>query len=76
MAPDRLSSIPAHAQVIERLQKLKTANQTWDQFLLDMAEDYVPPGWYEEMERRRHSGEDVPGSEIIRRSRAQAKKGY
>ncbi|MDE1822599.1 MAG: hypothetical protein KGJ23_12300 [Euryarchaeota archaeon] len=76
MATDRLSSIPAHAHVIERLQKLKTANQTWDRFLLDMAEDYLPPGWYEEMERRRGSGVDVRGSEVLRRSRAQAKKGY
>ena len=75
MSANPLTTIPVHADVVRQLQKLKTANQTWDQFLLEMAEDYVPPWWFEEMERRRHTGRDFSGPTIIRRSRALARRG-
>lgn len=75
MATDALSSIPVHSSVIRRLRSLKTANQTWDDFLLDMAEDYAPEAWYSEIERRRSEGVDVPGEKVIQRSRELARKG-
>lgn len=75
MAADTLTSIPVHSEVVRRLRALKTADQTWDTFLIEMAADYVPPGWYHEMERRRKEGEDVPGSTVIQRSRKLAKRG-
>jgi len=75
MASNPLTSIPVHSDVVRRLRTLKTADQTWDAFLSEMAEDYAPPGWYAEMERRRHGGVDVPGERIIRRSRQRAKQG-
>jgi hypothetical protein len=61
--------------VVQRLRSLKTADQTWDEFLLEMAQDYVPPGWYAEMERRRHAGEDASGESVLKRSRELAHRG-
>ena len=42
MAANPLTTIPVHAAVVNRLRTLKTADQTWDDLLSDMAEDYVP----------------------------------
>jgi hypothetical protein len=75
MALNPLTTIPVHADVVRRLRSLKTADQTWDTFLTEMAEDYVPPGWYEEMERRRSAGEDVAGPIVLARSRKLAARG-
>jgi hypothetical protein len=44
-------------------------------FLTEMADDYVPPGWYGEMERRRADGKDVAGREVLARSRELAARG-
>ncbi len=75
VASQTLTSIPVHSDVVRRLKALKAANQTWDEFLTDMAEDYVPPGWYEEIERRRGPGVDVPMEQVIRQPRSLARKG-
>jgi hypothetical protein len=75
MASNPLTSIPVHSDVVRRLRTLKTADQTWDDFLLEMAEDHVPPGWYAELERRRTEGVDIAGPAVIRRSRAKARNG-
>jgi len=75
MAASPLTSIPVHADVVRRLRSLKSADQTWDEFLMDMADDYVPPGWYDEIERRRGPGVDVPMGEVLRQSRQRAAKG-
>ncbi|MGD0256904.1 MAG: hypothetical protein ABSB90_03365 [Thermoplasmata archaeon] len=75
MAGGPLTSIPVHADVVRRLRSLKTADQTWDEFLTEMAEDYVPPGWYAEMERRRIEGPDFAGTAVLARSRELATHG-
>lgn len=75
MSTNPLTTIPVHSDVVQRLRSLKTADQTWDQFLLEMAEDYVPPSWYAEIERRRHTGADVSGESVLKRSREQAHRG-
>ena len=75
MAGGSLTSIPVHSDVVSRLRSLKSADQTWDEFLSDMADDYVPPGWYDEIERRRGSGVDIPMEEVLSRSRELARKG-
>ena len=66
MSANPMSSIPVHAEVLRRLQARKTGSKTWDEFLLDLVEDYDPPEWLAEMERRRRSGRDVPGTSIER----------
>lgn len=75
MAAQAPISIPVHSHVVRRLKSLKGANQTWDDFLMDMAEDYVPAGWYAEIERRRSQGADVSMEQVLRRSHAVARKG-
>ncbi len=75
MASNSLTSIPVHSDVVRRLRSLKTADQTWDSLLAEMAEDYVPAAWYNMMERRRLAGRDVSGDEIISRSRLRAQRG-
>ena len=75
MAADPITSIPVHSSVLRHLRTLKTADQTWDAFLMEMSRDYVPPGWYQEMERRRLQRVDTPGDAVMRRSRALARRG-
>jgi hypothetical protein len=76
MASSPLTSIPVHSSVVRRLRSLKSADQTWDEFLTDMADDYVPPGWYDEIERRRGPGIDVPMDQVLRQSRRLAASGH
>lgn len=61
-----MTSIPVHKEVLRRLQDRKTGGKTWDQFLLDLVDDYDPPEWIAEMERRRRGGRDVAGASIER----------
>lgn len=75
MAGQSLTSIPVHSDVVRRLRTLKSADQTWDDFLMDMADDYVPPGWYAEVERRRGPGTDLPLKSLLKRSRELASAG-
>jgi hypothetical protein len=69
MESNPLTNISVHADVMRRLRSLKSADQTWDNFLTEMADDYTPPSWYEELERRRSAGEDEAGPFMIARSR-------
>jgi hypothetical protein len=64
-----------HSETIRRLRSLKTADQTWDALLSEMAEDYVPTAWYDQMERRRSAGRDVPGERVLATSRRRARRG-
>ena len=75
MAGGSITSIPVHSEVVRRLRSLKSADQTWDDFLMDLADDYVPSRWYSEVERRSGAGEDVSVGSVIRRSRELALKG-
>jgi hypothetical protein len=61
-----MTSIPVHADVLRRLQTRKTGGQTRDQFLLELVEDYDPPEWIAEMERRRQHGREVSGATVMR----------
>lgn len=61
-----MTSIPVHADVLRRLQDRKIGGKTWDQFLLDLVEDYDPPEWIAEMEHRRRRGRDISGASIER----------
>ncbi len=61
-----MTSIPVHSDVLRHLQARKTGGKTWDEFLLDLVEDYDPPEWIDELERRRRSGRDVSAATIER----------
>ena len=64
-----MTPIRVRSELAKRLRALKTADQTWDELLSDMAEGYAPPGWYAELECRRVTGIDLPGLKVIRQSR-------
>jgi hypothetical protein len=70
-----MTSIPVHSDVLRRLQVRKTGGKTWDEFLLDLVEDYDPPEWIAEMERRRRRGRDVSGASIERLHEELRRKG-
>ncbi|NNN17099.1 MAG: hypothetical protein HKL79_01875 [Thermoplasmata archaeon] len=76
MATNPITTIPVHSNVLRHLRTLKTADQTWDDFLLEMSRDYVPPGWYSEMERRRGEGIEVPGNAVLKQSRELTRRGH
>ena len=78
---DVVSSIPVHRTTIRALQGVKTADQTWDDFLMALADDYLSPSLRNELDRRISSEEIVPGAamrrefEAWRRRRGKAKSG-
>jgi hypothetical protein len=61
-----MTSIPVHADVLRHLQTRKVGGKTWDQFLLELVEEYDPPEWISELDQRRRCGRDVSGSSIER----------
>jgi hypothetical protein len=66
MSAGRMTSIPVHAGVLKELQARKTGGRTWDEFLLELLEEYDPPEWLEELERRRKKGAWLPAGELDR----------
>lgn len=67
---DVVSSIPVHRSTIRALQGVKTADQTWDDFLMALADDYLSPSLRRELDRRLSSEEVVPGVTMRREFRA------
>lgn len=78
---DPFSSIPVHRSTIRTLQGVKTADQTWDDFLMALADDYISPSLRRELDRRLATEEIVPGASMKRefaerrRKRGQSKRG-
>ena len=66
MGVDRMTSIPVHAEVLRELQARKTGGKTWDDFLLELLEDYDPPEWLAELETRRKKGRWLPAGDLDR----------
>lgn len=78
---DPFSSIPVHRSTIRALQGVKTADQTWDDFLMSLADDYISPSLRRELDRRLKTEEVVSGASMKReftewrRRHGQAKSG-
>lgn len=66
MSAGRMTSIPVHSGVLKELQARKTGGRTWDEFLLELLEEYDPPEWLEELESRRKKGAWLPAGELER----------
>jgi len=49
---DPLTSIPVHSTTVKLLQRLKSGDQNWDEFLLSAFEDLLPPETVHELDRR------------------------
>ncbi len=63
---DPVSSIPVHRSTIHALQGVKTAGQTWDDFLMALADDYLSPSLKRELDRRLDTDEVVSGASMKR----------
>ena len=75
---DSATSIPVHQSTLRALRSAKSADQTWDDFLLALADDYIPPPLKRELDRRLRSEPIISGAEmkrefeVWRRQRAKA----
>lgn len=76
---DSVTSIPVHQSTVRALRGVKSADQTWDDFLMALADDYLSPTLKRELDRRLRSEEIIPGADMKReyfewrRRRASAK---
>lgn len=66
MSASRMTSIPVHSEVLQELRARKTGGKTWDDFLLELLEDYDPPEWLAELETRRKKGRWLPAGDLDR----------
>ena len=64
---DPMSSIPAHASTIALLQRLKPSDKNWDEFLLSVFEDWLPPATVAEIERREREERSSKFAEVEKR---------
>jgi hypothetical protein len=62
--PDAVTSIPVHQSTLRALRGAKMADQTWDDFLLALADDYIAPTLRSDLDRRLKNEKVVPGSEM------------
>jgi len=63
---DLITSIPVHQSTLRALRGAKTADQTWDDFLMALADDYISPSLRAELDRRFASERIVSGAEMKR----------
>ena len=63
---DLVTSIPVHHSTLQALRGAKTADQTWDDFLMALADDYISPPLRVELNRRLASERIVSGAEMKR----------
>lgn len=63
---DSVTSIPVHQSTVRALRGVKSADQTWDDFLMALADDYISPALRRELDRRLRSEEIVSGADMKR----------
>jgi hypothetical protein len=65
-ATDTVTSIPVHQSTLRALRGTKMADQTWDDFLLALADDFISPSLRADLDRRLQSEPIIPGAEMKR----------
>ena len=63
---DLVTSIPVHQSTLRALRGAKTADQTWDDFLMALADDYIAPSLRAELNRRLATERVIFGAEMKR----------
>jgi hypothetical protein len=58
---DSVTSIPIHRSTLLVLQRVKSAAETWDEFLMAVTDDFISPSLRAELDRRLISDGIVPG---------------
>jgi len=72
--PDTITSIPLHQSTLRVLQRVKSAAETWDEFLINLTDDYLSPSLRAELDRRLRTDRVVTGAEARREFREQRKR--
>ncbi len=65
-ATDAITSIPLHQSTLRVLRRVKSAAETWDEFLINVTDDYLSPSLRAELDRRLTSDRIVTGAEARR----------
>ena len=73
-ATDTVTSIPLHRSTLIVLQRVKSAAETWDEFLINLTDDYLSPSLRAELDRRLKTDRIVAGTEARREFREQRKR--
>jgi hypothetical protein len=60
---DPVTSIPLHRSTLRLLQRVKTAAETWDDFLLTITDDYVSPAHRHQLDRRLRTEKIISGGQ-------------
>ena len=63
---DAITSIPLHQSTLRVLQRVKSAAETWDEFLIHVTDDYLSPSLRAELDRRLKSDRIVAGAKARR----------
>jgi hypothetical protein len=63
---DAVTSIPVHQSTLNALKGAKSADQTWDDFLRALADDYIPPALRAELDRRLVRERIISGADMKR----------
>jgi hypothetical protein len=63
---DAVTSIPVHQSTLRALRGAKSAEQTWDDFLMALADDFISPTLRSELDRRIAAERIIPGAEMKR----------
>lgn len=63
---DQFTSIPVHQSTLRALRGVKSAEQTWDDLLIALADDYISPALKRELNRRLTTEDIVPGADMRR----------
>jgi hypothetical protein len=63
---DAITSIPLRQSTLRVLQRVKNAAETWDEFLINVTDDYLSPALRAELDRRWQSERVVTGAEARR----------
>jgi|HubBroStandDraft_1064217.scaffolds.fasta_scaffold40379_2 hypothetical protein len=63
---DLVTSIPLHQSTLRVLQRVKSAAETWDDFLINLTDDYLSPSLRAELDRRLERDRVVTGAEAHR----------
>ena len=59
---DTVTSIPLHQSTLRVLQRVKSAAETWDEFLINLTDDYLSPSLQAELDRRLKKDRVVTGA--------------
>ena len=63
---DSVTSIPVHQSTLRALRGAKMADQTWDEFLLALADDFIAPSMRADLDRRLKTEKVVRGVDMKR----------